>query len=41
VERVYDSVTAMIWELEWESLEERRMKDRLCNLYRAAGGKGG
>jgi hypothetical protein len=35
VEKVYESPTQMMKELEWTTLQHRRQVSRLCNLYRA------
>lgn len=35
LKRIPESVSEMVEELGWETLEERRKKARLCNIYRA------
>ena len=35
IEKVYESPTQMMSELEWTTLQHRRQVSRLCNLYRA------
>ena len=41
VVKIHDSVTGMIQNLGWESLEVRRKRDRLCNMYRVVSGSSG
>jgi hypothetical protein len=39
--RILESPTEMIKELGWQTMEERRKVDRLCNFFRAMEGEGG